>query len=204
MPTLKERFERAGHVIKGVAAFLALLPSIAVLIGLVAIPPSLADLMTFVSGAIGIIIILIVVLSSAAIRRMSNTMAVLLIAIGALGGAAASTQYFLFADRHIIYPPDNAQNPLILPTKPSAELQSLLEPYGEDYAEALATSTQRERIRELLKRESGKSLVIMLLLMVIGQSLVVGAIVIGAWKLAEQDERDQSAPPPRRGRRQRA
>src|SRR3546814_18975802 len=65
-----------------------------------------------------------------------------------------------------------------------SEIRQLMEPYSWDYVEALQTHVQRVRLKELMARDSGGSTARMLLLLVLAQTLIVGAIVFGAWKLA--------------------
>lgn len=187
MPTMKDNLEKAGGLIKTAAAVVAVLPSVAILAGMVHIPPTLGELVRFVCGSIGIVIVLAVILLKDAIRRMSDTVAAVLILGAALGGAVAATGYLRFADSHIIDQPNGDGAPLVLPLHPSQELRALIAPYGEDYAEAIATSIQRERIIALMDSESAISVAIMIVLLVAGQSLIISAIVIGAWKIAEKN-----------------
>lgn len=187
MPEIKARIEKAGNLIKIAAALVALLPSVAVLAGLVEIPPSLGTLIRFTCGSIGVVIVFAVVLLSDVIKRMSGTIAATLILLASVGGVAAATGYWMFARQHIIEQPDGDGDPIIIPLRPSAELRALLEPYGSDYSEAIATSIQRERINELLMDESAGSIAVMVALLLTGQSLIIAAFVLGAWKISEVD-----------------
>src|SRR6185369_4607452 len=145
-------------------------------------------LVKFLSGALGVTIVLAVLLSSAPIRRMKGIVAAALILGCALGGAVASTTYMIYGGHHLLPPPDDNGGAIAIPDEPSTELARRMQPFGyDDYAEALMVSVQRDRIRRLMDRDSSASISKMVGLLLTGQLLLVFAIALGAWKLAERD-----------------
>jgi len=185
---IADTLKSAGNLIKAIGVFLALLPGVAVLVGLVQLPGSMEALVKFLSGALGVTIVLAVLLSSAPIRRMKGIVAAALILGCALGGAVASTSYMIYAGHHLLPPPDGNGGAIAIPDEPSTELARLMQPFGDDdYAEALMVSVQRDRIRRLMDRDSSASISKMVGLLLTGQLLLVFAIALGAWKLAERD-----------------
>ncbi|HEY9553133.1 hypothetical protein [Allosphingosinicella sp.] len=185
MPQLRERFEEFGWLIKAVAGILALLPGVAILLGLVDIPPDLEDLINYISFSISIVTILAVMLLTPAIDKVRPSLAAVIIVVCAAAGAVSATSYRSFAQSHIVSIPVGEEvERHVIPLNPSAEIRQLMEPYSWDYVEALQTHVQRVRLKELMARDSGGSTARMILLLVLAQTLIVGAIVFGAWKLA--------------------
>ena len=77
----------------------------------------------------------------------------------------------------------------------------MVAPYRGDYAEALVTSARAERLRQRMEEESGSAVALMVALMVIAQTLLVGGLVVGGWKLTDRAPGAKAARPPRARRR---
>jgi flagellar basal body-associated protein FliL len=208
MPTVTERLKSVETLVKALAALLALMPGIAVLTGLIDIPPTLVQLVKALSFFVSIVVLIGILLISQRIRRMTGT-AVAILALGAVVvGAAGAVGYWSFAGRHIVVVESadgegEAQTErYLVPMRPSAEIQRLVAPYSGDYAEALLTSNQRARLRQLMDQDSGGTAALMIVLLVLAQTLLVAGVAAGAWKLAMSDEDDQTGksgaalPPP--------
>ena len=185
---LKEQIDRLGGIIKALAAVIALLPGIAVLTGLVDIPPTLAQLVQMLSFVISILVLIVTILLTERLRRLRAEMAVVLIALAAVTGAVLATAYFQFAQGHIAYGEAGGEEArYLIPLDPSPRVRQIVAPYGDDYDEALQTSLERRELARLLEREGGGSAAVMIILMVLAQALLIGAVVAGAWKLTSGD-----------------
>lgn len=181
---LSDRLSKAGALIKAVGALLALLPGIAILLGLVSIPPSLADLIKFISISVSVAVVLAVMLLSKPIARMGTATAATVVIVCAIGGAALATTYFTFARDHVVVVADGPNvHQYLIPLHPSAEVRQLMEPYQGDYVEALETSIQREQLAQAMDHSSGGTMALIVILLIAAQTLVITAIVVGAWKL---------------------
>ena len=185
MPPLAQKLMGASNLIRSAGSLVALLPSALILLGIVPIPTSVHLLINYITSAVTLVLLITAVLLRDAISRIANTATALLILASVLGGTVTAAYYFSFTRHHIVEPPSGYGDPLIVPLRPSRELRSLMEPYSDDYAEALATSIQRERIAELMGQEDSSTVFVMISLLVGTQILMIMAIVVGAWKLAE-------------------
>lgn len=185
MPAIEEQIGRAGKIIKAVAVLLGLLPGIALLLGLVDIPPSLADLIKFLTFAISIGVVICIMLLRDRIRRLTNKTVAIFVVSAVLIGSAFATAYMIVAKDHIIVMTTGAGiERHVKPLYPSADIQEIMRAYRGDYKEALATSNRNAELSALMERESGSAIVLLILLLVTGQVLLVSGIVGGAWKLA--------------------
>src|SRR3546814_11657416 len=93
MPQLRERFEEFGWLIKAVAGILALLPGVAILLGLVDIPPDLEDLINYISFSISIVTILAVMLLTPAIDKVRPSLADVIIVVCSAACAVSATSH---------------------------------------------------------------------------------------------------------------
>jgi hypothetical protein len=202
MPTLKERVEKVGYLIKALIAFLGLLPGIAILTGLISIPPSLADLVKMLSVFICIVALVLVLLATNWLQRTNVAIVGGLAVVAVIAGAGCASAYWSFANRHIdlIERAPGQIERYVVPLRPSAEIQALMAPYHGDYVEALETSSRSARLGQLMDDESGSAVGVMIALLLFSQVLMVGGVVAAAWKLALGDEASlnpQPLPPKR-------
>jgi hypothetical protein len=190
MPTLRERVDNVGNLIKAMIAFLGLLPGIAILTGLISIPPSLADLVKMLSIFICIVALVLVLLATHWIQRASGLLVGALALVSVIAGASCASAYWSFANRHIVIierEPGQVER-YVVPLYPSAEMQTIMAPYRGDYTEALETSSLSARLGQLMDDECGTAVGVMIALLLASQVLMVGGVVAGAWKLALGDD----------------
>lgn len=186
-----ERVRNASSLIKAVGAVIVLFPGIAVLIGIVDIPPSLADMVNLIAYSVCAAVLLVVFLLDDRIRRMSNLRAALLGIGGVVLGSACVLVYFDFANDHVveISAPEGAENKFITPRTPKREILEIVDPAvpGDpsitEYKTALEGSVQNERLKELMKDHSGSSMLVMIILLVLSEVLLIAPVVAIAWKL---------------------
>jgi hypothetical protein len=189
VPTLTERLGGLATLIKAMIGILALLPGVAVLTGLIDIPPTLVELVKALSVFTGIGVLIAILLLSESIRRASaRKVALLTVAAVLLGGGFALAYRTVASGQVVVVTMGDQVERFVIPLAPSEEIGSLVAPYGGDYAEALMTSVRAERLRQLLEEDSGSAVALMVLLMVVAQTLMVGGLVIGGWKLAMAGE----------------
>ncbi len=191
-----------GNVIKGAAALIALFPGIAVIFGLVDIPPTLVDLVKVISFSVGVIVLLAVFLLRERIVATSNVRAAVIGVIAVLIGAASLTSYYQFANRHTVVIPVEGTNQVtryIIPLNPSRDILDLVDIFGGDYDEALRMSPEAETLKLRMRDESGSSIVIIIMLLVLSQVFLIAPVVAAAWKLVGAPAVDavaQGPPPP--------
>lgn len=181
-----KQIESAGNAIKAVAGIIALFPGIVVLLGLVAIPPSLADLVKIISFSISGVVLLAVFLMGDRIQRLSKGRTVFYTVTAVVLGAACATFYFQFANRHTVIVetgPASAET-YIIPLDPSERIREVVAPLDYDYKVALQAATQRAELRRWMVDESGSSMAVMIVLLVLSQILLVAPVVAAAWRLA--------------------
>jgi hypothetical protein len=183
---IAKSIENAGTLIKAVAAIIALFPGVAVLAGLVDVPPSLIQLVKIISFSVSGIVLLSVFLLGDRLRRMSGERAAIGATIAVLLGAACATGYFTFANRYTVSVEDirGEVRTYIVPMQPSPAIRRIVEPMQNDYRLALHISADRAELKRLMTAESGTSMTIMILLLVFSQVLLVAPVVGIAWKLA--------------------
>ena len=191
--SLMDQIGQTKTVIRTTAGLIALLPPVAILTGLVDIPPSLIDLIKMLSFFVSVGILLAIFLLGKHISRVrSGWMAAATIAAILLGGIFA-TSYMLFANRHIavVARGDDTER-YVVPLHPSPAIQRIMAGFGGDYVEALQTSSQSARLEQLMQEEDGSSTMVMIALLVAAQTLLVAGVVAAAWRLALDDK---AAPP---------
>lgn len=184
----KTGFDAVATVIKGIAAIYALFPGIAVLLGIVAIPPSLVDMVRVISFSVSGVVLISVFLLGERLLRLSRERAALYSIVAVLIGAVCVGAYFQFANAHTVEiqvgrDPATGRDELktyIIPLNPSPEMRELVEP-DNDYRIALQTSGERERLKQLMIAEGWSSMAIMILLLVISEVLLVAPVVAVAW-----------------------
>lgn len=190
--TIVERIQNASNVIKIVGGVILLFPGIAVLLGLVDIPPSLQDMVRIIAYSACVVVLLAVFLLDEAIRNMTSRRAALAAVLAVLLGGVCIITYFGFANRHVveISAPEGEENIFIAPRKPSQQILDIVDPPVEgqpsitDYRTALEGSADNIQLKELMKRQSGSSTIVMILLLVLSEILLIAPVVAVAWKLA--------------------
>ena len=155
MPALTERIGGLTTLIKSVIALLALLPGVAVLTGLIDIPPTLVELVKALSVFAGIGVLIAILLLSEPIRAMNGRTVALMTVSAIVVGAGFAVAYRAVATRQVvIVAMGDETERFVVPLAPSEEIGGLVGPYGGDYAEALMTSVRAERLCQLMEEES--------------------------------------------------
>ncbi|HEX8625330.1 MAG TPA: hypothetical protein VF782_09645 [Allosphingosinicella sp.] len=162
-------------------ALLGLLPSAAVIVGLIDIPPSLGQLVKIVTVPVSIVAILAIIAKGEDIARWSANRAAIVFGACALVGSVAAVSYYIFADRHVFEFQDVR---MVSPIDPSPEILEIIKEWDDQYDLALENSGRNDELKGRLSRESTSAVVVMILLMVLAQLLLVVAMVGIAWRLA--------------------
>ena len=83
---------------------------------------------------------------------------------------------------------------LIIPLSPSPSLRRLIAPYGDgdDYAEAIETSTQRFQIIAQMRKDDASAVAGLVLLLILSQALLVSGVAAAAWRVAGDDSASRS------------
>lgn len=201
-PALTERLGGLSSLIKAAIGLLALLPGVAVLTGLIDIPPTLVELVKALSVFVGIGVLIAIMLLSETIRRLNGRTVALMTVSAIVLGAGFAVAYRAVATRQVVIVAMGDQiERFVVPLVPSEEIGRLVGPYGGDYAEALMTSVRAERLRQLMEEESGSAVALLVALMVAAQTLMIGGIVVGGWKLTMTDEAAAARGASRRSKR---
>lgn len=196
-------FASTGNAIKGAAALIALFPGVAMMLDLVDIPPTVAQLVTIISFSVGIIVLLGVFLLRDRIVAMTNDRAAIIGVVAVLIGAASLTGYFLFAGTHAVAIPVEGTDRVdhyVIPYSPSPGLQAKVDIFDGDWDEALRMSPAAESMKIEMRENQGSSVIIMVLLLVLSQVFLIAPVVAAAWKLvgapAMDAAQEQADPPP--------
>ena len=183
---MANNFESTGNVIKSAAALIALFPGLAIIFGLVDIPPTLADLVKVISFSVSVIVLIAVFLLRDRIVAMSNERAAIIGVIAVLIGAASLTFYYRFADKHTVVIPIPSTQEVerhIIPLNPSREILDRVAIYSGDYDETLRMHPDAELLKDEMKDQAGSAVIIMILLLVLSQLFLIAPVVAAAWKL---------------------
>ena len=190
-PTVRQ-FEYVGAIIKGIAAIYALFPGIAILYGLVEIPPTLVDMVKIIAFSVSGIVLLSVFLLDSQIRRLRPARAVVYSVIGVLLGAVCVVTFFSFANQHAIVVENSRgeEQHFITPLTPSQEIIRIVHPRvpnaptPHEYKRAMQIEPEREHLKELVRRASLWTTVIIIVLLVLSEVLLIAPLVAAAWRLA--------------------
>ena len=176
-----------AKVIKGAAGLAALVPGVAMLAKVVPVPPTAANIITATSLAMGVAVVVAIMLLQPAILRLSRTHAALLVLGCAALGVWVGIQYASFATIHVVEFTNAAGQPekYIKPLVPSTRLASILVEFGNDYGEALNSPKVGPQVHELLSEEGGSALALLVFYLLAAQTLLLAAIIGGAWKASQ-------------------
>jgi hypothetical protein len=189
MPAVEVQLDATGKLIKGLAALLTLFPAIALLFGLVDIPPSLSQIVKALSFFVSLAALLSVVMLSSSIQKMKRGVAVALVAGTVLTGSIAAISYWFVAEKHVLstnVPEGEGMkvDRIVVPLNPSPRVQELVRPFHGDYRQAVYTGRKGDELQRLLERERTSAILLMLVLLLSANVLLVLGVVIGAWKVA--------------------
>lgn len=207
-----DNMKNVGGIVKAAAGLLALFPGIAILLGLVDIPPSVGNLIKVISFSVSVLVILAVFLLSDRIQRMSNNRAVLYAIIAVVIGSATATTYYQFANSRLVtvQKVDGSSEKYLAPGTPSQQILDIVQPAVDgrptisEYQFALQSTGAGSDLKDLMLAESRWTMILMVVLLILSEVLLVAPIIAAAWKLAgaaiapEADAQAAAAAPARR------
>lgn len=203
MPDMNEEISAVGRIIQAITALLGLMPAIAVLAGLVDIPPDLADLIRVLTFFASAAVILGIILMRGTIRRAKAGPMAGFVLGAILLGSVAATSYWLLAVDHIvtIRYGDKVERDVV-PLHPTRRITDVRDAFGGSYEQALVTYPQRDDLRRWMREESKSASVLLLFLLVAANVLLVSGLVVGAWRAAgtcRSTKKTAPSPPPGNG-----
>lgn len=183
------RLSAVGNLVKGIAAVAALLPTVAVLRGMVPIPPDIDMLITWTIAVLGILVFVVVMLADGPIKAARNLTIAILAVVMALVGIASAVVYRDFSNRHIVTiglegTSEADAERIVVPHSPSQPLQDKITPFGNDWVAALHESPESDTIRRMIGEQNFWTTAWIVGLLVLAQVLTTGGLVLGLWKLA--------------------
>ena len=191
---LIERISNMGSSFKAILVFIALLPSLATLVGIFPVPDQISTLVTFLFGFLGIGAVLLVSILSDTICRWSATKVSLIAAAVLLAGTAIAITYVVFAERHVVTVNDAERHEqFLIPLMPDADLLKVKSTYEGDWREALQNSNMRWQIMQAMRDQSSGTEILMIVMLVFGQVCLVTGVALAAWR-ATKGEDNTSAP----------
>lgn len=173
-PTIGQQIAESSNLLKGVGLLLAALPPLAVITGLVDIPPTLEQIVKMVTLPISIVTVLGIYVIGDTIARMSPRRAFLIFGLSALLGASLTVGYFVIAHPRIV---SVGEERIVIPISPSEKIVEIVEPYDFNYQEALRNSPDKDELRNQLRQQQGPTVALMIALMVLAQILLVAGMV---------------------------
>src|SRR3954469_8282209 len=132
--TAEAKITSVGNVLKVALVILSLIPSVAVLAGLIDIPPSLQQLVQIVTVPVSIVAVTATLVLADEIGRWSYRKAVAIFVAAAVLGASSAVGYFLFAGRCVIEYKDER---IVAPIHPSKRIRDIIAVYDNQYDQAL-------------------------------------------------------------------
>lgn len=183
------RLSALGTLLKGIGAVAALLPTVAVLRGMVPIPPDIDMLITWTIAVLGILVFVVVMLADGPIKAARNWTIAILAVVMALVGIASAVVYRDFSNRHIVTigmegTSEADAERIVVPRSPSQPLQDKIAPFGNDWVAALHESPEKDTIRRMIGEQNFWTTAWIVALLVLAQVLTTGGLVLGLWKLA--------------------
>lgn len=166
---------------------MALVPGTAMFLHILPFPLNIEQLLGGLSLAFGAAVVTAVVACKGYIARASNFTVAVLTLLCAVAGAALALGFFDFGNTHIqsFTQSDNTVSSVVVPLRPSGELPDILNQFGGSYLQALASGVYRDRVLALIAEQNRTAVALLATFLLGAQGLLIGAIVIGAWKVAD-------------------
>ena len=183
---LIERLKGLEGSLKAILALIALLPSLAAMVGLFPVPDQISTLVTFLFGFLGLGVVLLVAILSNGINQMTAKAVAVMIGAMLLLGMTIAICYMVVAERRIVTV-NNGESveQILIPLSPDANLRRAVDAFGGDYREALQNSNLRPQIIGMMRQQNAGTEVLMVLLLVFGQVLLVGGVTVAAWRTTQ-------------------
>jgi hypothetical protein len=187
-----DRIKNAGTIVKAVIGLMTLFPGIAILTGLVEIPPTVGNMIYVISFSVSVLVILSIFLLTDRIQKLSNGRAVAYALAALIGGGVCLTFYVPYATSNLVpfLKDDGTADRVLKPRSPSGEiLRSVMHedpghPTVAEYTAALQMAPNRVPLRQMMVSQSWSTMAMMLLLLVLSEALLIAPVVGLAWKLA--------------------
>jgi hypothetical protein len=195
---MKGLFDSTQAILKFALLILGLIPTAAVLTGIIDIPPSLQQLLGLVTAVVGIGTVVLVLLLQDKLQSLSRATLGTLLAACLLVGCGTAAFYYEFAKSHVA---DYRGDMLVLPLHWPAELTRIVnQGYGGDVEAALNNSNRGRYLHQLIEAHNGSSTFVFVLLLVLSQFLIVfglfGALVrVARSQVLEPEITDAPTPP---------
>lgn len=188
MPVAPSAFSRFESVIKFALLALGLLPTAAVLTGIIDIPPSLKQLLSLVSGVVGVGTVVIVLVLQDVLQRLDRRRLSMVLAGCLVIGCAMAFLYYDFAGKHVA---KYRGETIVLPLHEPAALHNIVQDgYGGDFEAALNSPNRGRYVYQLVEANNGVSTFLFVVLLMVSQFLIVfglfGAVVRVALSQAEE------------------
>lgn len=175
-------FEKLEGTIKSAAGVVALIPGIAIFTRAITLPPQLHVLLGGLSLAFGVAVVMTIFLYRRRLSRVRADRIGLAVIALALVGVIAGIGLYGFAETHIIRV---GETTLVAPLQPTGNLEGYLRTFRGDYAEMLANPFIGSVAQDDMRKQSGSAVWILSIGLMVVQTLLLTAIVLGAWKVAE-------------------
>jgi hypothetical protein len=177
-------FAAVSRLLRGAAALVALVPGVAMVAKIVAIPPTLQNTIVALSLAIGVTVVIVILLLSRQICKLSTLWAV----AGVLGlvffGALLVLQYLHFAAEHLVTIEASGEPTEIwlLPLHPPKALTDSINDFNGHWGDAITSPIVGAKVRQLIENNNTSSGVVLMLYVLSAQTFLLTAIVGGAWR----------------------
>ena len=184
--------DSVSNLLKGLVALVAVFSGVAALLGIVDIPPTLVTLVRAIAFSVLLVVLIAVFLFRRRISRIPRGKVAIWALVGVCLGATCATGYYRFANQYTAIPIPGGEERYVVPLWPKDDIRRIVDPEGGDYEEALRSSPARMDLRELMQEQSGSTIFLMILLLVISEVLLVAPVVAAGWRLASdlQDDTD--------------
>lgn len=184
MSQLDDLSKTIQNIVKIVTVLLGLLPTAAVLLGIIDIPPSLHQLLTFIVAVLGLSAAILLLVMTKTLDRLTDRQTFAIFGLATLLGCVLAVAYYAFAHGHIAMQFDDA---VILPLQYSPQLGDIINNgYGGDVQQAL-NSPAGATVRRLIEQDNGGATLIFIALMGLAECLLVFGIFGAVLKLALQN-----------------
>lgn len=179
-------FSAVSKVIKSVAGLIAVVPGLALITNAITLPLTLQQLLGALALALGVVIVIAIYLFGQRLHQMKAQRVGLIVVGLAVAGVTVAMICSGAANTYVLKRMvDGAVELRVLPLNPSGQLKTDLEDFGGDYDEALRHPVIGARVSSAIDRQDGGTVLLLSVSFLLAQALLLGAIVIGAWKLAD-------------------
>ncbi|QLC25719.1 hypothetical protein HFP57_12290 [Parasphingopyxis algicola] len=187
--------ERTASAITAAAALAAMAPGVAMLLDIVEIPPSAAQLTKALSLAVGVVAVFTIMILRRSVERIGDRTTLIVCTVSLILGIILAISYYQVSGRMIVdFVAFGEEQRVILPLSPSDDLQSYEADFGS-YPEALVNPIVGQEVREKIEQENGSTVPALIFLVLMAQISLLIAIVVAALKfLSSNREAEAEAP----------